>query len=112
MKIKECPNCGKKLDINDKASCKCRSCGHYLNKPSNQSSQSNQKSDTKSSNTISAVLGACGIIIIIVGIICSIIISYLGFIYLLLALFVSVVTGLFFLGMAEIIQLLDDIKHK
>ena len=109
MKIKECPNCGKKLDINDKASCKCRSCGHYLNK---QSSQSNQKTDTKSSNTISAVLGACGIIIIIVGIICSIIISYLGFLSLLLALFVSVVTGLFFLGMAEIIQLLDDIKHK
>lgn len=69
-------------------------------------------SKSKKSNGTSDALGICGIIIIIIGVIFSIQFFKEEFQYFLLSIFVSVVTGLFFIGMAEIIQLLDDIKHK
>lgn len=203
MKNKYCSKCGKALNIEDKASGKCHSCGQPLNKTAHQnsiklydvylenygndkdkcvslisgilsvdldsaknkvenmpillldsgtepqmkylskrfselqakvvikahSSQANnipknttinqipyevddKTSNSKKSNRIADALSVCGIIIIIIGIMCGCKFTELGFGYFLLSLFISIVTGLFFLGMAEIIKLLDDIKHK
>lgn len=203
MQNKYCSKCGKALNIEDKASGKCHSCGQPLNKTAHQnsiklydvylenygndkdkcvsliseilsidldsaknkvenipillldsgtepkmkylskrfselqakvvikahSSQANnvpknttinqipyevddKTSNSKKSNGISTALGVCGIIFIIIGLIFGFQFAKLGFQYFLLSLFASIVIGLFFLGMAEIIQLLDDIKHK
>lgn len=79
-----------------------------------------QTSDAISNeNTVGGILKAIGILILIIGTIGSIVIAGGGgyryefsFVRFILPEIGTIVSGMMFLGFAEIIQLLQDIKNK
>lgn len=72
-----------------------------------------------SENTIGGILKGIGILILIIGTIASIIIAggdgyryEFSFVRFIIPEIISIISGMMFLGFAEIIQLLQDIKDK
>lgn len=110
--MEKCPNCKAPLNIDEKASGKCFSCGASF-----ETELTTQLNDqhyiAASHNSIAKVLKVCGIIIFILGTIGSIYYISTSSILMFIVLEAStIVSGLLFLGFSEIIQLLEDIKNK
>ncbi len=106
-----CPNCGKVLNEDEKILYKCMECKQQF-KPQHTKYIS-------SDNTIAKIIKICGIAIIVLGTISSFIIAggdgykyRFSFIRFLTPELISVISGLLFIGFAEIIKLLQDIKNK
>lgn len=90
-----CPKCKTLLNNDEKASGKCFNCGASFSSVLPEEKKNTQTSDVISNeNTVGGILKAIGNLILIIGTIGSI------------------VSGMMFLGFAEIIQLLQDIKNK
>ena len=112
-----CPNCKSELNIDEKSSGKCFSCGTTF-EPSLP--KDNKRINYQSSNnTVAKAIKSCGIIIIILGTILSFIIAggdgrkyEFSLLQFLTPEAISIISGLVFIGFSEIIQLLEDIKNK
>lgn len=112
-----CPNCKSKLNIDEKASGKCFSCGTTFE-------SSLPKDNTRydfhlSDNTVAKAIKICGIVIIILGTILSFIVAggngrkyEFSLLLFITPEAISIISGLVFIGFSEIIQLLEDIKNK
>lgn len=107
-----CPNCGKKLSEDEKIIYKCTSCGNKL-----EPLLLNQ--NRRYINQVAKAIKTCGIAIIIVGTIISLIVAggsggqyKFSLIQFITPEFTSIIGGLIFIGFSEIIQLLEDIKNK
>lgn len=105
-----CPNCGKLLSEDEKILYKCISCGTKFKPYSNIIS---------SDNTVAKIIKICGIAIIILGTILSLIVAggngrkyEFSLLLFITPEAISVISGLVFIGFSEIIQLLEDIKNK
>ena len=104
----KCPNCGKLLTEDEKILYKCMTCKQQIKVKQNY---------IEFNNTIAKLIKIFGIIIIIIGTILSFAIannnsnefSLISFIIYETIIFIS---GLLFVGISEIIQLLQDIKNK
>lgn len=112
-----CPNCKSKLNIDEKASGKCFSCGTAF-EPSLP--KDNTRYDFHlSDNTVAKAIKICGIVIIILGTILSFIVAggngrkyEFSLLLFITPEAISIISGLVFIGFSEIIQLLEDIKNK
>ena len=104
----KCPNCGKLLTEDEKILYKCMTCKQQIKIKQHYVSFN---------NTIAKSIKIFGIIIIIIGTVLSFIIannnSY-GFslIHFFISEILIAISGLLFIGISEIIQLLQDIKNK
>ncbi|WP_302620666.1 hypothetical protein [uncultured Muribaculum sp.] len=112
-----CPNCKSKLNIDEKSSGKCFSCGTTFE--SSLPKGNTQFNYQSSGNTVAKAIKTCGIAIIIVGTILSFIVAggsggqyEFSLIQFITPEFMSIIGGLIFIGFSEIIQLLEDIKNK
>ena len=112
-----CPNCKTKLNIDEKASGKCFSCGATFE--SSLFKDNKQFNYQSSDNTVAKSIKVCGIIIIILGTILSFIVAggngqkyEFSLLQFLTPETISIISGLVFIGFSEIIQLLEDIKNK
>lgn len=112
-----CPNCKAKLNIDEKSSGRCFSCGTKFE--SSLLKDNNQFSYFSNDNSIAKVYKICGIIIVIVGTIVSFIVAggngikyEFSLLHFFIAEAISIISGLAFVGFSEIIQLLEDIKNK
>lgn len=112
-----CPNCKSKLNIDEKSSGKCFTCGTTFESslPKNDKQYNYQISD----NTVANAIKICGIMIIILGTIYSLIVAggngrkyEFSLLLFITPEAISVISGLVFIGFSEIIQLLEDIKNK
>lgn len=112
-----CPNCKSKLNIDEKSSGRCFTCGATFESslPNNGKQCNYQSSD----NAIAKVIKICGIIIIILGTILSFIVAggdgkkyEFSLLRFLAPEAISIISGLIFIGFSEIIQLLEDIKNR
>ena len=112
-----CPNCKSKLNINEKSSGRCFSCGTTFESslPKDNKQYNYQSSD----NTVAKIIKICGIAIIILGTILSFIVAGgngkkydFSLLLFITPETISVISGLVFIGFSEIIQLLEDIKNK
>lgn len=121
VSMENCPKCKSKLNIDEKSSGKCFSCGatfeYLLPKESKQFNYNSYE------NTVAKLIKVCGFAIIILGTIGSIVIANKNFdssyrsyefspIRFLIPELFSVMNGLLFIGFSAIIQLLEDIKNK
>lgn len=113
----QCPNCNSMLNGDEKAAGRCFSCGAAFE--SDLSKNTTFNSDY-SGNKIGKMLKILGIAIFVIGTIGSFILSlhevygkyefsFVGFIIPEMAIIIG---GAMFLGLSEIIQLLQDIKNK
>ncbi len=112
-----CPNCKSKLNIDEKSSGKCFSCGATFE--SSLPKENKEVYYDFSDNTIAKLIKTCGVLIIIIGTILSFIIAggdgykyTFSFIRFLTPELTCIISGLLFIGVSEIIQLLEDIKNK
>lgn len=112
-----CPNCKSKLNIDEKSSGRCFSCGTTFESslPKDNKQYNYQSSD----NTVAKIIKICGIAIIILGTILSFIVAGgngkkydFSLLLFITPETISVISGLVFIGFSEIIQLLEDIKNK
>lgn len=111
--MESCPKCNQKLNLDEKASGLCFSCGATF--PAIIPQDSAPSSPTYlHGNRVAGILKIIGIILMILGTIGSIILAdnKQSFAVFLIAEFASIVSGMFFIGMSEIINLLEDIKLK
>ncbi|MBD5554378.1 MAG: hypothetical protein HDQ95_03275 [Roseburia sp.] len=115
--METCPNCKSKLNIDEKSSGRCFSCGTAF-EPS-LSKERSQFSYSTSDNTIAKLIKICGFVIIVLGTILSLVTAGGdGYKYefslsrFMIPELVSVSIGLFFIGFSEVIQLLEDIRNK
>lgn len=108
----KCPNCGKILSDDEKTMGECTVCKQKLPK---------EAIYTLYDNGVAKAVKACGVIIIIVGTILSIIMgrqkdmygnTSFSFLQFIIPEAISVISGIFFIGFSEVIQLLEDIKSK
>lgn len=114
--MEKCPKCGSSLNTDEKASGKCFSCG--ITFESNLPKQKNS-SYSNDKNCIGNIIKWCGIIIIVFGTIYSFMSAsdnewkyQFSFLLFIVPEFISIISGIIFIGFSEIIQLLDDIKYK
>lgn len=115
-----CPKCKTLLNNDEKASGKCFNCGASFSSVLPEDKKGTQTSDaTSNENTVGGILKAIGILILIIGTIGSIVIAggdgygyEFSFARFILPEIGTIVSGMMFLGFAEIIQLLQDIKNK
>ena len=112
-----CPNCKSKLNIDEKSSGKCFTCGTSFE--SSLPKDDKQYNYHISDNTVANAIRICGIIIIILGTIFSFIVAGgdgrkydFSLLQFLTPEAISIISGLVFIGFSEIIQLLEDIKNK
>lgn len=117
MEYIECPECKAVLNNDEKASGKCFTCGATFG--NTLSEKSSVVTGDSNENTIGGILKGIGILILILGTIASLIIAggngyryEFSFIRFIIPEIISVISGMMFLGFAEIIQLLQDIKNK
>lgn len=131
--MENCPNCKSLLNVDENASGKCFSCGASFESSLPQDSNRyiyDVACDNENSNIIGKMMKIGGILIIIVGTIFSFVMangnSYkqnplfdlviaddeFSFTIFLTLEIISVISGLFLMGFAEIIQLLENIKNK
>ena len=115
--METCPNCKSKLNIDEKSSGKCFSCGATFE--SSLSKENKQLNYSSYDNTVAKLIKICGFAIIILGTILSFIIAggngykyEFSFMRFLTPELFSIISGLLFIGFSEIIQLLEDIKNK
>ena len=110
--MEKCPNCKRNLNIDEKASGKCFSCGASF-ETELTTKRDDRRSINDGHNSIAKALKVCGIIAFIFGTIGSIYYASKSTIFVFIVSEAStVVSGLLFLGLSEIIQLLEDIKNK
>lgn len=127
-----CPKCQSKLNIDEKCSGRCFSCGATFESPLPKDNRNFNYQATDTTNTINTIntinttdntvakaIKICGIIIIILGTILSFIIAggngrkyEFSLLQFLAPEAISIISGLVFIGFSEIIQLLEDIKNK
>ena len=117
--MEKCPKCGSTLNVDEKASGQCFSCNAWFEteltqkKDKVRSFNSSTSSNVSSENVIAKAIKICGYIMLVRGTIGSFVLgskdSLVMFFTYEIAVIISV---LFFLGFAEIIQLLEDIKRK
>lgn len=112
-----CPNCKSKLNIDEKSSGRCFSCGTTFE--FSLTNGDKQYYHQSFNNTIAKTIKICGIIIIILGTILSLIIAggngrkyEFSLLLFITPEAISIISGLLFIGFSEIIQLLEDIKNK
>ena len=114
-----CPKCNARLNADDKFSAKCSKCKANLEEF--YASDEKRYHSTLLENTVAKAVKICGIIIIIVGTILSIVIACqkdkygdldFSFVRFITSEAISVISGIFFIGFSEVIQLLEDIKNK
>lgn len=114
--MENCPKCSEKLNIDEKSAGRCFSCGATFssNIPKDDKSSAPYISDNTTDNTVAKIIKVLGIIIIVLGTIGSIVINHDNFsLSTFLAVeFPCVVSGMLFVGLAEIILLLEEIKNK
>lgn len=115
--METCPNCKAKLNIDEKSSGKCFSCGTSFE--SSLPKENNRISYSSADNTTAKAIKICGIIIIFLGTILSFFVSggdgqkyQFSLLQFLASEAICVISGLVFIGISEIIQLLEDIKNK
>lgn len=115
--METCPNCKSKLNIDEKSSGKCFSCGATFE--SSLPKENKQLNYNSYDNTVAKLIKICGFTIIMLGTILSFIIAggngykyEFSFMRFLIPELVSVISGLLFIGFSEVIQLLEDIKNK
>lgn len=107
-----CPKCKAKLNMDEKTSGRCFSCGEVFESSLYKESKP-YANYSNSYNSVARALRICGIIIIILGTIGSFVIANKeGYTYFLVFEIPSIISGLLLIGVAEIIQLLADIKAK
>ena len=112
--MEKCPKCGSTLNVDEKASGKCFSCGTNF-----ESSLPISKKKYNTKNTISVIIKIIGIAIIVIGTVFSFANASDREVYynFSLSLFItpfifSFISGILLLSLSEIIQLLEDIKNK
>lgn len=112
-----CPNCKSKLNIDEKSSGRCFSCGTTFE--SSLPKDSKQYNYQSFDNTVAKIIKICGIVIIILGTILSFIVAggngrkyEFSLLLFITPETISIISGLLFIGFSEIIQLLEDIKNK
>lgn len=115
--METCPNCKSKLNIDEKSSGKCFSCGTAFE--SSLPKEIKQFDYNSSDNTIGKLIKICGFAIIVLGTILSFIMaggSGYKYEFSLIRFFapelISIISGLLFIGFSEIIQLLEEINSK
>lgn len=115
--METCPKCKAKLNVDEKSSGKCFSCGTSFE--SSLPKENNRINYSSADNTIAKAIKICGVIIILLGTILSIIVSGGGgqkyefsLLQFLMPEAICVISGLILIGFSEIIQLLEDIKNK
>lgn len=116
--MNQCPKCNSTLNIDEKASGKCFSCGATFESilPQNKAITANIYTE----NSIGKAIKIIGIIILIVGTIGSFATSFhnvygqtaFSFASFIIPETVTVVSGIVFLGFGEIIRLLQEISNK
>lgn len=110
----KCPKCGAEVTPGQEM---C-SCGMKITWPGSQNILTDQPCDDfeesyPERNTISSVISVVAAFIMIIGVLAGLLISIShGNTAGLVILFVSVITGIFMLGFAKIIDLLQDIKNR
>ncbi len=119
--METCPKCKSKLNVDEKASGRCFSCGamfeSVLPKEAKQydyNFSTDVISNSMNENSVAKTIKISGILIIILGTIISFFIAGEDF---SVALFltseiISIISGLLFIGFSEIIKLLEEIKNK
>ncbi len=117
VNMETCPNCKSKLNIDEKSSGKCFSCGATFE--SSLPKENKQLNYSSYDNTVAKLIKICGFAIIILGTILSFIIAggngykyEFSFMRFLTPELISIISGLLFIGFSEVIQLLEDIKNK
>ena len=120
-----CPKCGSTLNNDEKASGKCFSCGETFESNIPQKDKVHyvptempiEVPTERGKNTIGKIIKCCGILIIILGTFYSIMLAndgkyeyHFSFLLFIIPEIISCISGLLFIGLSEIIQLLDDIK--
>ncbi len=115
MAMTKCPKCGVYLNDEDKMSGRCISCGESLKVeyPKMTKTTTNQEMYIKR-NSVAKVIHGIGIAIIAIGFLVSIInaTDSESISLFFTTVIISGITGILFIGMAEIIQLLEDIKNR
>ena len=109
----KCPKCGAYLSKNESLLGNCVSCGAtFENKVAEKSSVSNTV--TRKNNTVAKCIRGLGIGIIVAGTFIAIGVANgndsVGLFFV--TEIASIISGILLIGMAEIIQLLEDIKNK
>ena len=114
--MENCPKCNEKLNIDEKLSGRCFSCGATFSSPLPKDDKKSVPyiSANATDNTVAKIIKVLGIVIIILGTIGNIIMNHDHF---SLSAFLEMelscaVSGMFFVGLAEIIKLLEEIKNK
>lgn len=114
--MENCPKCHEKLNIDEKASGRCFSCGTSFSSsiPKDSGESVHYTKDNATDNTVAKIIKIIGIVIIIFGTIGSIIIANVNQSVptFFVAEFASIVSGMFFVGLSEIIRILEEIKNK
>ena len=117
--MENCPKCNEKLNIDEKTSGRCFSCGATFSStiPKDKSQQSmsyRNQNVNYYENSTAKIIKFIGIFIIIAGTIGSIILTNdtQSFSVFLIYEFACVVSGVLFVGFSEIIKLLEDIKER
>ncbi len=115
--MNQCPKCKSVLNVDEKASGRCFTCGATFesNLP-----QNTNESISYSDNTIAKVLKIISIIILILGTIGSFAASFhdvygrneFSFTAFLIPETIVIISGVVFLGFSEVIKLLQDISNK
>lgn len=114
--MENCPKCNERLNIDEKSAGRCFSCGATFSStiPKDDRSSAPYISINATDNTVAKIIKALGIIIIILGTIGNIVMNHDHFSLsaFLEMEFFCIVSGIFFVGLAEIIKLLEEIKNK
>ena len=115
--MNQCPKCKSILNVDEKASGKCFTCGATFesNLP-----QNTNESISYNENTIAKILKIISITILVLGTIGSFATSFhdvygrneFSFIAFLIPETVVVISGILFLGFSEVIKLLQEISDK
>lgn len=115
--MNQCPKCKSILNMDEKASGKCFTCGATFesNLP-----QNTNKNIYYNENTIAKILKILSIVILVLGTISSFATSFhevygrseFSFISFLIPETVVIISGIVFLGFSEVIRLLQDISNK
>lgn len=108
-----CPKCNATLNNDEKASGKCFSCGASFETEWSKE-RDTQATTNFGENTIAKSIKICAITIFVVGTIGSFILASNSdtFVSFIASEACTIVSGLLFLGLSEIIQILEDIKNK
>ena len=114
--MENCPKCNEKLNIDEKSAGRCFSCGTTFSStlPKDDKNSAPYIFAETTDNTVAKIIKVLGIVIIILGTIGNVVMNHDHF---SLSAFLGVellciVSGMFFVGLAEIIELLEEIKNK